>query len=108
MKQRLIEIKFHVTPDQAATLLECYNVLTREEKPPVDTTTPRTAREWAELLPEDVKKRFLNNCQRLDMECKSLSEAIVSGFTWSASPEKDPYWIEVHTKARNNKYPCNS
>jgi hypothetical protein len=109
MKKRLIKIAFQVTPEQAATLLECYNVLTREEKPvpPVDTT-PRKAIQWAELLPDDVKAKFLANHKRLDIECKSLYDAIEFGFNWSVSPENYPYWDDIYVKALKNEYPCNS
>jgi hypothetical protein len=107
MKQRLIKLEFQVTPDQAATLLECYNVLTREEKPPVDTTTLRTAKEWAELLPDDVKAKFLANCIRLDYECESLHEAIARQFDWYNTKQDYLYWRDIHTKALNNEYPCN-
>jgi len=69
----------------------------------------KTVKEWAELLPDDIKTKFLTNCTiGLDYKCKSLHNAINKAFIWHITAEGQEYWKLIHDKALNNEYPCNS
>jgi len=64
----------------------------------------KTAREWADYLPGEIRARFLRNCEDLNKERVSLGYALQAGFIWEESNEGREFWSCIRNDARNGKY----
>lgn len=58
----------------------------------------KTAREWFEELPEDVRKKAINNSEKEgldDIPELSLSISLFGAFVWSDTPEGHDFWSKI-------------
>lgn len=66
----------------------------------------KTARQWADHLPEPIRTQFLDNCERPERKHASLDDAIVKQFLWDLTPEGQgvEYWSGICNKAFSGHY----
>jgi len=66
----------------------------------------KSARQWADHLPEPIRTQFLENCEDLEMEHRSLDHAIHYQFIWEFTPEDQGYyyWENIWDKAKDGHY----
>lgn len=67
----------------------------------------KTVREHIQDLPEDIREKFVANCDTegyLEKVEPDLSNCIKGGFVWKYSPEGLWYWDEVYEDCLNGKY----
>lgn len=61
---------------------------------------PYTAAWWyMHFLPQDVAMKAVKNCAPIWDSYHSLSEAIIGGFYWDDSPEREDYWRKIYDDA---------
>lgn len=62
----------------------------------------KTLLEWLESFPEPYKEKAIANCKKISSEemlitkCPSLSNALISAFSWSETQEGFEYWNKLH------------
>jgi len=64
----------------------------------------KTAREWAEHLPEPIRTQFLANLADPDYEERCIADAINGAFFWRWTPQGFDYWVEVQKRADNGEF----
>jgi len=77
---------------------------------PLDVTSPRTAREWFKLLPDDIEKMAVENAEKdntLDLVIRSLHEAILLSFLFSGTAQGYDFWIGIYKAAKSGEYTTN-
>jgi len=64
----------------------------------MENTQTKTALEWFQELPEDVREKAIANTKkwRLSEKYESLKDALFHSFVWIDSPEKDKFWCDIH------------
>lgn len=63
--------------------------------------------EWFKLLPPDIREKATTNAIKhgnAEEQDSSLEQAILGGFDWASSPEKAPYWWDVHNRASRGEF----
>ena len=66
----------------------------------------KTIRWWYQnYLPSPIQEKALANYKAGDLLADDLTEALVTGFSWLSSPEKDKYWQSVATLAEAGSFP---
>lgn len=56
----------------------------------------KTIKEWFEYLPNDIKRKALNNFDGNEDEIlTSLSDAIDGAFNWASTSEGHDYWRSI-------------
>jgi hypothetical protein len=62
----------------------------------INYKTPKTSREWGDLLPTFIKEKFINNINKQGKFSENLypnmPEAILFSFDWDETPEHISYW----------------
>lgn len=64
----------------------------------------KTVEQWFNLLKQPYKKKALNNTpkEHLNTEDETFSDALMSAFDWSTSPEGTDYWVNVNKYLSKN------
>jgi hypothetical protein len=59
----------------------------------------KTTREWYNELPNDIKIKALANTEwtTIDSNDASLSQALLTAFVWTDTPEGMEYWLKIYT-----------
>lgn len=67
----------------------------------------KTAREWADHLPEPIKTQFIENCKPfeiLESKYPSISTAIKASLYWAQSLQNHFYWEEIYYRALKGEF----
>lgn len=68
----------------------------------------KTIREWFEELEEPYRTQAISNSKKfnpggLDLQDRSLSDALTSAFLWESTPEGHDYWHSLFLKLISEK-----
>jgi len=65
----------------------------------------KTAAEWFNDLPPEIREKALKYCEIPDEDFNDLDEALLGSFAWSETEEGHSFWLDVHNQYARDQAP---